>query len=114
MKTKTVQLFRDMSELTAPECAKSCRIPHSCCDDMYCEMAESLAAKHGVTLTRTTHPRLRFMGPNGCVVEPHFRPLCTLHTCAINSHGVKPGDHEWTKKYFELRDKIEAEMIKEM
>jgi hypothetical protein len=31
-----------------------------------------------------------------------------MHTCAINSLGFKPGDMEWTKKYFTLREKIET------
>ena len=113
MKPETVTLFREMSELTAPECAKNCKIPHSCCDDMYCGMAEEIALdQHGITLTRTSHPTLRFMGPNGCTVEPHLRPLCTLHTCAVNSHGFKPGDPEWTKRYFDLREKIGPDIFK--
>jgi hypothetical protein len=107
MSQRLVKLFRDMSELTAPECAKVCRVPYSCCDPMYCDLTEEYARDNGVTLTITEHPKLKYMGPTGCTVEPHLRPLCTLHTCAVNSYGFKPGDPEWTKRYFKLRDEID-------
>lgn len=58
-------------------------------------------------LTPTGHERLPFMGPTGCIVAPHLRPWCTMHTCAINSLGFKIDDLNWTKQYFALRRKIE-------
>jgi hypothetical protein len=70
--------------------------------------------KWGVTLERTDHPKLPLMGPNGCTAEPHLRPICTLHTCDVNSLGFKRGDEEWTRKYFEIRDEIESEELKRM
>jgi len=66
--------------------------------------------KHGVLLQPTNHPTLKYMSPTGCIVEPQYRLLCTLHTCAISSHGFKAGDPEWTKKYFHLRDAMEIEL----
>ncbi len=110
MTERVIKLFRDMSELTAPECAKNCKVPHSCCDPMYCSMAEDYALEKDIVLKHTDHPILKFMGPTGCTVEPHLRPLCTLHTCAIGNLGFKPGDHEWTEKYFRLREQIEIEL----
>lgn len=104
-----VVLYQKMYELTSPECRK-CRVPLSCCDSMYCGCAEDYAKEDwGVDLTplKTDHPTLPFMGPDGCVVEPHLRPLCTFHTCDINGLGFKKGDQEWTNKYFELRGQIE-------
>ena len=73
-------------------------------------MSKEWAAASGVTLVPTGHPTLPFMGPNGCTVEPHLRPLCTMHTCAINAFGFKPDDPEWTVKYFVLRELIEEAM----
>lgn len=102
-------LYKEMYDLTAPECAK-CRVPHSCCDSMYCEFSREWAKnKFGVTLKETGHPRLPFMGESGCTVEPHLRPLCTLHVCDIAGLGYKRNDPngEWTKKYWKLRNKIE-------
>lgn len=96
-----------MADLTAPECASVCKIPHSCCSPEYCDMAEDRAKEFGVSLPVQTHSTLKYMGPNGCTVPPYLRPLCTLHTCAINSFGFKPGDEEFTKKYFYLRTIIE-------
>lgn len=104
-----VILFQRMSELTRPECDK-CRVPRSCCDAMYCGCTEDYAREEwGIDLTslKTDHPTLPFMGPNGCVVEPYLRPICTLHTCDINGIGMKKGDPEWTDRYFELREQIE-------
>lgn len=113
MTPKIIQLYREMSELTAPECARVCKIPHSCCSPEYCDMAEEIAAEAGVTLTRTDHPTLKFMGPKGCIVEPHLRPLCTLHTCDVNNLGFKRNDEAWTKRYFEIREALEESMWQE-
>ena len=104
-----VVLFQQMYELTNPECGK-CRVPLSCCDAMYCGCAQEYALEEwGVDLTpvRTDHPTLPFMGPAGCSVPPYLRPLCTLHVCSINDIGIKPGDSEWTSKYFKLREQID-------
>ena len=70
-------------------------------------MAEEIAAEEGVQLIPTSHPTLKFMGPTGCIVEPYLRPLCTLHTCAVNGIGFKAGDDVWNKKYFALRKQLE-------
>ena len=59
---------------------------------------------------QTEYDKLPFMGENGCVLEPHLRPLYTLHTCDINSFGCKmhpAPDPEWDKKYWTLRNKID-------
>lgn len=109
MKSTLVQLFQQMSDLTAPECANVCRVPHSCCSPEYCDMAFEEADRQGVTLERIAHPTLPLMGPTGCIAAPHLRPHCTLHTCAINGLGFKLGDLGWTKRYFKLREKIEEE-----
>jgi hypothetical protein len=85
-------------------------------------MAAETAILEGITLPKTEHPRLPFMGveivssgfpalskmeETGCTVPPHLRPLCTMHTCDINSCGFKPSDPRWTKEYFKLRVIIE-------
>jgi len=104
-----VVLFQQMYEMTRPECDK-CRVPRSCCDAMYCGCAEEYARDEwGVDLTplKTDHPTLPFMGPTGCVVAPHLRPLCSVHTCDINSLGFKKNDLLWTERYFRLREQIE-------
>ena len=104
---KLIVLYDDMAKHTEPECA-NCRAPHSCCSHEYCEMAiEYAQERYGVTLEPTGHPTLPMMGPNGCTVAPHMRPLCTLHTCTINSVGFKPYDAPWTRKYFKLRNQID-------
>lgn len=105
--TELVRVYQEMSELTRPECGK-CRIPLSCCDPMYCDLAEDWAkARWSTTLEKGDHPRLHYMSSGGCTVPPHMRPICTLHTCAINSCATS-GNPLWDKKYFRLRAKIAA------
>lgn len=106
-----ITLYKRMSDITAPECAAVCKLPHSCCSPEYCEATiEDAAHKWGTTLVRTDHPTLPLMGPDGCTAAPHLRPLCTFHTCEINGAGFKrndPGD-VWTTEYFKVREQIEA------
>lgn len=103
-KPKVIELFQRMSELTHPECCK-CKRPYSCCSPEYCGMAIEYAAEEwGVTLEPTGN-RLPLLGDKGCIALPHLRPLCTLHTCDINSIGTS-GNVEWDEKYFKLRDEI--------
>ena len=100
-------LYKEMYELTEPECRLSCKCPHSCCSEEYCIMAiEYAKEEYNITLRTTDNEKLPLMGEHGCTVEPYLRPMCTMHTCDINSIGVKQNDQEWTDKYFMLRDKI--------
>lgn len=109
-----VPLYAQMAALTVPECEKTCRAKFSCCSQEYCEAAITHAKENwGVILIPVngksiTGKPLPLMGQDGCTAPPHLRPLCTLHTCEINSLGCKKGDPNWTRKYFTLRSKIEA------
>lgn len=98
---KLDQLYIDIASLTAPRCA-SCTVSHSCCEALYCELAIEAAAKRGVTLERTDHPKLPLMGPNGCTAVPYFRPICAVHVCERHYAA----DVLFGQKYFALRDKI--------
>jgi len=110
---KLISLYKELHELTEPVCANrdgdGCRAPRSCCDPIVCEQMADHAKNHwDVIFTHTGHPRFPLMGPDGCVAEPHLRPICTMHVCCINGFGFKPGDDEWTEHYYELRHQIEA------
>lgn len=116
MTNKQKDLFSKMADHTAPLCAGigpgSCRVPHSCCDRMYCEDAISYAKEAGEVLKPSDFdPRLPLMGPHGCVAPPHLRPICTVHVCCINGAGFNAHDKAWTKRYFELRDKLEDVLV---
>jgi hypothetical protein len=103
-----VQIYQQMSELTAPICANSCKNRFKCCDKVHCEAAEKHAKeRYDIELKRTNHPELPFMGEWGCVVPPHLRPVCTLHTCMVAQLGFQPYDSAWNEKYFRLRAQIE-------
>ena len=102
------EAYNEMYELTKTECS-NCRIPHGCCDDLYGHLAEERIKELGeVAPSKEEGTRCRFLKKdNGCTLQPHQRPLCTLHTCDINSIGYKRNDAKWTNKYFKLRDRIE-------
>jgi len=100
-----IPLYKEMADLTLPKC-RECRLPYSCCDKLACEMTKQFAKQYwNVELKETDNTIVPFLGSSGCIVEPHLRPFCTFHTCAINNLGSDP-DKEWTIKYFKLRQKI--------
>lgn len=81
---KLKELYKQMAELTLPECRFVCRVPFSCCSP---EMTKAYAKKvWNVKLKETGHPKLLFMSEKGCIVEPYLRPFCTMHTCEYVRH----------------------------
>ena len=105
MDPEFVRTCQEMADLTLPKCRK-CRAPLSCCDLMYCDMARERAEEEGIKLNPVSDGPLPFLGPDGCVVPPRLRILCTVHVCSINDLGYDPEDPDWTRRYFRLREKI--------
>ena len=102
-----VALYAALAAHTEPECASRCPRPLSCCEARYCAIAIEFAREHwGIELRPTWHATLPMMGPGGCTVAPHLRPVCTAHTCEVCEHGCKRGDEAWTRRYDELRRAI--------
>jgi hypothetical protein len=102
-------LYQQMAELTLPICANKCKNRFTCCNIVHCEAAEKYAKeRYGITLNRTGNQDLPFMGQHGCVVPPHLRPRCTMHTCMVAQLGFQPYDSAWNDKYLRLRTKIET------
>lgn len=102
-----VQLYADIAAHTKPECSNTCRVPNSCCSPFHCQVAEDTMAKAGVSVDKPNiYPRAPYVGEGGCVVPPHFRPLCAVHACAVSALGFKPNDEPWTDEYFRLYDRI--------
>ena len=104
---KTIKLWKDMYDLTYNKCKETCNNLGSCCSEEYCLMAEKFAEENGIILEHIKGGKLPFLGPNGCIVPPHLRQLCTLHQCKIQSLGFYPNDQKWTTKCFNLREKLE-------
>lgn len=105
-----IPLYKEMSEMTAPICGKECGTEpkNRCCSLMYCQAAQEYAKDTwGIDLKETEHDDLLYMGPEGCTVLPHLRPICTIHICDINSLGYRPGHEEWTAAYYDLRNRID-------
>lgn len=108
-----ISLYQQLYEHTRPECALSCRVPLSCCSPEYCDLAALIAKEQwnvDLSALQQQDSGLKFMGAKGCVVPPHLRPHCTMHTCDINGFGFKmrpAPDENWTQRYFDLRSQIE-------
>lgn len=117
-KNKLIELYREMYDHTKQKChPPRCKIynsPIRCCSPEYCDLTIQYAKDiWNIDLEVTGHEYLPLMGPDGCIVEPHLRPICTVHDCLINSLGFDPEDGKWTKKYFRLRrqiDKLECSL----
>jgi len=102
MTKKEKTLWAEMAAMTMAKCRDTCHSMGSCCEGMYCDMAAEIMEKSGEKV-----PERPFVKDGMCVIPPHFRPLCSLHQCKISGLGFDPKDPKWTKKYFELREKLE-------
>jgi hypothetical protein len=101
-----IAAWQEVADLTHPKCG-TCpgQGPNRCCDRIYCDEATRWAKdKWGIELKPTGyHPELPFMGPEGCVVPPHLRPICAVHVC--DSHYAHDG--AFGQKYFDLRARLD-------
>ena len=109
---ETIQKWQAMADLTLLKCKEMatctpnyCGEIGYCCSNAYCDLAVELLHKAGVKI-----PDYPFNKNGPCTIPPHFRPLCTLHQCRINSIGCDPKDPQWTKAYFELRAELESSL----
>lgn len=94
--------YRRIADLTLPRCMEQCHEPGACCAPRYCDLAEARAIEFGVSLPLQRHGKLKYMGPRGCVVPPHLRPLCAVHVC--DYHVIQ--DKAFAKGYLKLRGEI--------
>jgi len=101
-------LYQQIADITKPLCmsGSGCGVlaqkPYHCCEKKYCDMAAKFALDgYGIVLQPTGH-EIPFMGPTGCTIPLHLRPICTIHCCAITwaQHSAE------NPEYFELRQKI--------
>lgn len=121
---RLIEAYKSMADHTYKECGdchsdgskSNCKTKHSCCAPEYCTIAEQFAKEqwdidlsnsYSLDYIKSNTP-IKFLDLKyGCLIEPHFRPMCTLHACIISSIGLKPGNPKWTKRYFQLRQQIE-------
>jgi hypothetical protein len=118
--TKIIELYAIMAAITEPLCGKTCstrppKSPYRCCSPEYCDFAAQYAKEEfNITLQATGNTELRFMGPNGCTVDPYLRPMCTMHVCDVNAFGFLRSDLTFMEIYDNLRAKINHEAIKDL
>ncbi len=102
-----IQLYQRMYEITVVKCKRCSKGAGTCCNVYACKLVEKFAkAEYGVTLMRTGHPTLLFMGSEGCIVAPHMRPVCTVHTCKTVQYGCDFEDKPWTADFYDLKKQI--------
>jgi hypothetical protein len=104
-------LYQQMADITKPFCDAGCAQfkgnQYRCCEKKYCELARRFAREHYEIELEDTGHAIPFMGPRGCTVAPHLRPICTMHACPIN-YG--PGvDVQTMNHYYALRSQLAAE-----
>jgi hypothetical protein len=88
---ESIRLWQEMADMTLSKCSGE-----------YCDLAAENMEEAGEKL-----PPMPFVVDGKCVIPPHFRPLCAWHQCKIQSFGCDQTDPDWTRRYFELRDKLE-------
>ena len=116
LRKRLVEVSREMYHLTNKRCGDYCGPDNPffndekviCCEDSYCEATAKYAKEiWNVLLQPTGHPTVRFLGPTGCSVEPHLRPLCTEHQCNFRTFGKFPDSSTDTSKFVELLKEME-------
>lgn len=83
-------MYEEIAAITKPlclagtGCGERANKPYRCCEKQYCDRAAKFALEgYGIKLQPTGH-EIPFMGPDGCTVPLHLRPICTIHACAIH------------------------------
>lgn len=111
------QVLVEIAELTASGCGNSPECiaqgygdrPYRCCSRLYCEVTRRYCQSKGITLTDTGHPDLPFMGPDGCILPPEYRPICAIHTCQWSgSADPHCEDTAMTARYVDLYNQVNA------
>lgn len=103
-----LQLYAEAEAITKPLCLNGTGCgslaarPYHCCEKQHCDKAAKFAQdNYGVNL-KPTGRDIPFMGPGGCTVPLHLRPMCTLHACAFSYAPVS----DITDRYWQLRQQI--------
>lgn len=52
-----------------------------CCDSAFCDAVDRSLVRRNIVISQPGLHGLPFMGPEGCVVPAHLRPLCSLYSC---------------------------------
>jgi hypothetical protein len=94
-------LYNKISELTRPKCA-TCNVPYGCCAKEHCDFAAMMLREKGIEPPAATGHKLPFMGPSGCILPPHHRPICAVHVCDKQVYSST----KFCNKYMKLREQI--------
>jgi murein endopeptidase len=51
------------------------------------------------------HHSIPFLAKDGCILEPHLRPICTIHACQIARRGYFV-NKQTNRRYWQLNDEL--------
>lgn len=108
MKESTRNQLCKMKKLTSSRCAKD---GFDCCSKFFCKVSEIEMKALGYHIDKTDNPEIPYMGPNGCVIPPEYRPGCTMYVCPKHLDD-RTFRREWEsrrKKIF--RDEAMGELV---
>lgn len=98
MKESTRNKLLDIQKLTSKACQKD---GFGCCTKFACTASEVELRLLGIEIEKTDNPDLPYMGPNGCVIPPEYRPSCTMYVCPPHRE-----DRKFRREYDRLFNKI--------
>ena len=98
---EVIAAYQRLYEITSSKCDDCGR----CCNPQQCAEIEETAKALGADIPALPESG-SYIVNNRCMLEPHQRPVCTVHHCKIGSLGFFPGDAETTKAYFDARDAL--------
>lgn len=98
MKERVCNSIRRIQALTAEKCQTCPGVGEfRCCDAVFCRGVEAGLRAIGVSIPRTEHPTIPFMGPKGCVVPAEYRPGCSGYVCPSQLQGDRTFRREWRR-----------------
>lgn len=103
MKETTVNQLNKMKTLTAGACRKD---GFGCCSKFFCKVSELEMKALGHHVEKTDNKDIPYLGPNGCVIPPEYRPGCSMYACPIHLK-----DRKFRREWERSRQKILADPV---
>jgi hypothetical protein len=98
MKNTTRNQIHKIQELTSAACEKD---GFGCCSKFFCKVSELEMAALGYHVDKTDNVDIPYMGPDGCVIPPEYRPGCSLYVCPVHLK-----DRKFRREWDRHRQKI--------
>lgn len=103
MKDSTKNALNKLFKLTCERCNSICPSTdkYRCCDKIFCSIVERNLIS---PIEKPNLGNIPYMGPNGCVVPPEFRPQCVGFMCE-----TAMDDRTFRRKYQRIVNDVNKE-----